>query len=131
MGNKSSVRRLAENEIIFRKHNEQITKDLEELKNLAKSEHQESLAPDMSMELHFYCECADEKCLQRILLPPKKYEELHQNKNQFIVIPGHENPEIERTVFKGSNFHVVEKFITINKSDESATELNKTNENNV
>lgn len=116
MSDEYSERRLVENEVVFRQRNEQITKDLEALQKAAESEGHDSIAQnakyDSGVPLHFYCECSDENCRQRIVLKPKEYSELHANSSQFIVIPGHHVPKIERVVLTTGNYEVVEKYIT-------------------
>lgn len=105
--------RLAENEMVFKQSNEQVIKGLTALKQAAASEGEAGiLGQDGDMPLYFYCECSDENCRQRIIMKPSKYEQLHQNSSQFVLVPGHEIPEIERVVFRNERFVVVEKFIT-------------------
>lgn len=123
-----SERRLAENEVMFRLNNEQVTQGLTALKQAAVSEGHDELARDVDLPLYFYCECSDEKCRKRILLKPSEYDELHQNNSQFVLVPGHEVPEIERVVFRSDTFIVVEKFIT---PPPGANKLNSTNLNNL
>jgi hypothetical protein len=118
-----SERRLAENQVIFRQNNELVQKNLEKLRKTAIAEGRESLLPDIDMPLHFYCECSDENCRQRIILKPSEYNDLHQNSSQFILLPGHDIAEVERTVKATDKFIVVEKFKTPPKS---SGELNKT-----
>lgn len=108
----TSERRLAENQVIFRRKNESATKNLKALKDAAESEGIDSLLGDIDVPLHFFCECSDENCKQRIVLKPSEYEELHQNSSQFVLLPGHNVPEIERTVRKNEKLIVVEKFMT-------------------
>lgn len=128
MSESLSERRLAENQVIFRKSNEQVQKNLEKLRDTAQAEGRESLLPEVDMPLHFFCECSDEKCRQRIILKPSEYKDLHQNTSQFILIPGHNLPELERTLQATDKYIVVEKYKTPPKN---TGELNTTDLNHV
>jgi hypothetical protein len=119
---KSSERRLVENEVIFRQHNEKVQQDLEALRDEAKTEGHDIL-PREDMSVHFYCECAKETCHERIVLTPDEYKEFHQNSSQFIVLPGHNFPEVERIVLTNDKLMVVEKYIT---PPPTASQLNPT-----
>lgn len=110
-----SDRRRAENEVFFRQENERVRKFVEE-----RSAERGRRAP----KLHFYCECHDEDCRERIVMTPTKYQRLHQNSSQFIIIPGHRNPNIERLVRAEPEYVVVEKYMT---PPARATKLNNTN----
>ncbi len=106
----SSELRLAENEVLFREANEEVPKALAALKSAAESEGHGSLVKNVDMLLHFSCECSDENCRKKIILKPSKYRELHQNRSQFLLIPGHNVPEIERIVLNEDKYMVVEKY---------------------
>lgn len=61
-------------------------------------------------ELAFICECADETCVERILLSSSQYDDLRAVPTQFVVVPGHEvSPLVETVVFRGADFIVVRK----------------------
>lgn len=112
MGENFSERRLVENEVFFRQENERMRKGLQSLKLKAQAEGFDDLYDDFEKEtpLHFYCECADEKCRNRIVLTPSIYKQLHASAVQFIVQPGHEIPEVERVVRREKEYLVIEKF---------------------
>lgn len=126
-----SKRRLAENQVIFRRRNEKVAKGLESLKQAAKSEGHDTIAQNieqnMNEPLHFYCECSDDNCHKRIVLKPSEYTQLHQNKSQFIILPGHEVPSIERVRQTSPNYVVVEKYQV---PPPAGDELNPTDVNN-
>ena len=106
-------KRWAENEAIFRQANEKVTAGLARTKAIAEEEGQQHAVKDIDdVTLLFYCECSDEKCTERIALTPKEYSERHQNKTQFVLLPGHNKPEVERVVYEGGKYVVVEKFVT-------------------
>jgi hypothetical protein len=61
----------------------------------------------------FSCECADERCAQRISLTVEEYEYIRRIPTHFIVKPGHVYLEVERVVDADSaadRYEVVEKF---------------------
>lgn len=59
--------------------------------------------------LHFCCECSDQKCDERIEMTVQEYGLLHKNPRQFMVKPGHEDPEIETVAQPYFDFIVVKK----------------------
>lgn len=109
--NAFSERRLKENEVIFREANETVQQFIEE-----ETGHSGNVVP-------FYCECSRADCRQRIELTTGQYDDLHQNKKQFIVLAGHEIPEIEKIVFKQAGFNVVEKYGKVPSPQEINTAL--------
>ena len=104
-----SERRFAENEVIFRQKNEKLTDELAMFKSSADAEGHGELADNIDIPLHFYCECSDDKCRQRIVLTPSEYKQLHQNRRQFVLVPGHQVAEFERVVTTTDKYIVVEK----------------------
>lgn len=122
-----SERRMGENEVVFREHNERASKSFDELKKIAKEEGQEKYIVEDDTPLLFYCECADEDCRKRVKLKPSRYNEIHKQRDRFVVICGHEAERIERVIGKETGFCIIEKFI---KPPESATNLNKTEVDN-
>lgn len=118
MNENLSERRLVENQVVFRQANEQVPKELDSIKAAAESEGYSSLVHETDMPLHFYCECSDENCRKRIVMTPGEYKELHQNHSQFVLVPGHEVPEIEQVVRSGDNYIAVEKYKEPPKSAE-------------
>jgi hypothetical protein len=114
----------AENELVFRQYNEQVIKDINTTKDIASEHGQTEYAEGLEdLSLLFYCECYDENCHDRIPLTPKQYEENHQNKSQFIILPGHQLPEVERVMQNSGYYMVVEKFI---EPPKTAKKLNRT-----
>jgi hypothetical protein len=57
----------------------------------------------------FLCECADTSCLERVALPVATYERIRSRSTWFVLIPGHEQPDMERVVERGDDYVVVEK----------------------
>jgi hypothetical protein len=119
MGQSLSEIRWAENEVVFRKANERVAKNVASTKAVAKEEGQEEFIRDIDgLPLLFYCECSSEKCRERISLTPKEYGEQHRNSSQFLLIPGHHIPKIERIVFENDKYIIVEKYVTPPKNAE-------------
>lgn len=88
--------RLIANEVIFRDVNKNIKEFIEENDPKAKL-------------ILFYCECSSPDCVERIELTAKDYDELHKNKKRFVILNGHEFPEVEKIIFKDSQYQIVEK----------------------
>ncbi len=78
-------RQLAENEARFRSLNERLR------------ESSGTWGPGEGT-LDLVCECGDEDCTDAIRLTPRDYEAVRSDEAQFIVVPGHERPEIEDVV---------------------------------
>lgn len=127
MGETQSDRRKAENEVFFRQSNERTEKSLRVLKEMATDEDQMDLVPDLDRPIHFYCECSDENCRQRIKMKPSIYRRLHKNADQFVIVPGHIDSSIEREIKTTETYSVVEKFVT---TPSRADHLNPTDVNN-
>ncbi|MDQ2973191.1 MAG: hypothetical protein M3Q79_01760 [bacterium] len=99
-----------ENEVVFRKANEKVSKGLDAIKVAATAEGYNELLIDQDLPLYFFCECSSENCKERIKLKQSTYDKLHSNSRQFVIKPGHIEPEVEKTVRKSKQFIVVEKF---------------------
>ena len=107
-----SERRLAENEVFFREQNESIEKGFENIRRLTASEGHDSFLNDDDTELHFFCECSNVECRLRIQVRPSDYNQIHVERDQFIVLPGHELLAVEQVVGKHEGYYVVRKMIT-------------------
>ena len=57
----------------------------------------------------FRCECARLGCNQLVELTVREYEEIRSNPRRFVVIPGHEFPEVETLVESRPGYVIVEK----------------------
>ena len=90
--------RLAANETLFRDVNERVADVAEEFVEV------ESTDP-----VEFTCECGRATCTKQIALTLVEYEALRTVSTHFAVVPGHEQPEIERVVERHPNYLVVEK----------------------
>jgi hypothetical protein len=128
MANTPSERRMAENEVVFREYNENIQKGFDDIKRIAEEDGQSSHQFQLDAKpLKFYCECSDENCKKRILLKPSRYNDIHEHRDRFIILSGHEAESIERIIGKEADFFIVEKFMN---PPESANGLNVTSLDN-
>ena len=87
--------RAARNEEVFRRVNEGIAAGAEQ--------------HSVSGTQPFHCECDRVSCFDTIEIAPARYEQIVRERYRFVVIPGHEDPRIERIVGTESHFVVVEK----------------------
>jgi hypothetical protein len=55
------------------------------------------------------CECGDAECTERFQITSQAYSELREDVHRFAVVPGHEQPDVERTIAKHDRYFVVEK----------------------
>ncbi len=98
-----------ENEMIFRRKNEKVVDDLEDLDAMHSEEGDPHLMSDDDLSLRFMCECSDENCTDRINMRPSKYRELHTSRRTFIVKTGHQVDPIEEVVAQAADYNVVVK----------------------
>ena len=98
-------RRLAQNEILFRRINERLA-----------GGYGDSLPP----VLELVCECSDRECLKVLSIEAAEYEWLRQNPRHFAVLPGHEAPAVEDVVERHERFVVVEKHVETHEQVEAA-----------
>ncbi|HSX31716.1 MAG TPA: hypothetical protein VLF43_00505 [Candidatus Saccharimonadales bacterium] len=111
MARTSYKRRLIENEIAFRQKNEQIQKGFDLLADIAAADRQQEQIDTNAakLPLFFYCECSDENCKQRIKITPEQYNQLHKQRDHFVVVPGHEVPSVEHIVYRKTGYNVIQK----------------------
>ncbi|MGD1059006.1 MAG: hypothetical protein ABR992_16505 [Solirubrobacteraceae bacterium] len=88
-------RRVSANESSFREANEAIER------GLWRGEENSLVA--------FRCECASLDCAQLVDLTPQEYEHVRAAARRFLVVPGHEIPEVETVVEIHERYVVVEK----------------------
>jgi hypothetical protein len=88
--------RLAKNEALFRDVNERVR----EISGDSWS---------VSEPVEFLCECVLTDCLERVVLPLPAYEEVRADPTHFVLLPGHQRPDIESVVAAGDGYLVVEK----------------------
>jgi hypothetical protein len=61
-------------------------------------------------ETEFICECSDASCTHRVAASLVEYEEVRGDPARFLLVPGHEQDDIERVVSDRGRFRIVEKF---------------------
>jgi hypothetical protein len=88
--------RAARNEALFREVNE----------NIARLEERHGTTKD---EAVFLCECANADCTEHLAVEPDAYARVRARPRHFLVIPGHEDPTLERVVETHRDYLVVEK----------------------
>jgi hypothetical protein len=64
--------------------------------------------PDEQIEL--LCECGRRGCGGVITLTIADYDGVHSQTDRFVVLPGHESPEIENVVEERAGYLVIDKF---------------------
>ena len=79
-----------------------VNEKVEELVTEADADPETQAAP-------FFCECSDSSCRQRIRITPRRWSEIHQNRRDFIVTPGHQSLDVERVVESYPLYLVVRK----------------------
>jgi len=87
--------RLEENEKLFREVNERV----------AQMQASFQSGPDPE----WICECGDETCFDKLTIPMSEYREVREHEAWFVIVPGHEKPEVERVVSERGSYDVVEK----------------------
>jgi hypothetical protein len=92
---RTQEQRLAENEAIFRRANEQLAGRLQEI------------APTLE-SYPFICECGDPHCTQIVNLTLDEYREIRARPDRFLMVPGHDALG-EKVVRSAERFEVVEK----------------------
>ena len=118
-----SERRQIENEMIFRRANEKIGDDLDELDAALIDEGHPELIRTADLLLHLECECSDEDCNARIPIKLSVYQTIHENRDAFIIKLKHQVEEIEKVINTEDDYSVVEKN---NSTAEPGNTLNKT-----
>jgi hypothetical protein len=102
----SREERLAKNESLFREVNERI----------AEAAKQTLVLPDAE----FLCECGRPDCLERVVVPLDEYEAIRSYPDRFLLVFGHEQPEVDRVIGSGGDYVIVEK---IGEAGQVAEEL--------
>jgi hypothetical protein len=97
------ARRVAENEILFRQVNEHVVAG--------------GRRPTESFEI--ICECADAGCMDYVRVTTESYERARGQPTDFLVKPGHPQPEFERVI------ESVEDYVLVRKTGEAAVHARK------
>jgi hypothetical protein len=89
---------MAKNEALLREVNERIQEVGERLQVL----------PDDEL-LDFRCECGRAECENSVSMTSDEIEQVRSENDRFAVLPGHEDPEIERVVERNERYVIVDK----------------------
>ena len=57
----------------------------------------------------FVCECGRDSCVELVQVAHSQYEAVRDDPRRFIVLPGHQDAELERVVERKGPYWVVEK----------------------
>lgn len=102
-------RKQIENEMLFRRANEKIGTDLDELDALHISDGNPHLVRNDDLLLNFKCECSDENCELRVPMRLSKYRKIHMDRSTFIIRPNHEMQSIEKIIEVTDDYSIVRK----------------------
>lgn len=91
----SVVEAAARHQVVFREVNERIA-ELTRLLN------------ETGFNL-LICECSDPACAESLEITPREYEAVRTDPARFVVLDGHQMPEVERVVADTGRYLVVEK----------------------
>jgi len=80
-----SERRQIENEMIFRRANEKVGLDLDEIDALHVADGNPHLVRSDDLELDFKCECSDENCDARIMMKLSVYRKIHEDEIRLLL----------------------------------------------
>ena len=75
--------RIAHTEALFRDVNERIAESAERFD---------------ADEADFICECSEQQCAERVAATLEEYEQVREHGDHFLLVPGHEDTDVERVV---------------------------------
>ena len=90
--------RIANNAAVFRA----ATREIE------RADREGGAGPDQLIEV--LCECGRQGCGGVITMKAADYDGVHSQADRFVVLRGHESPEIEKVVEERAGYLVVDKF---------------------
>lgn len=92
------LERIAKNEAVFRATNRELEAAEQEV------------GGGTAESLEVLCECGRQDCSGVITLTVGEYDGVHAQDDRFVVLRGHESPDIERVVEEHGDYLVVDKF---------------------
>ena len=92
----SREERTAKNESLFREVNERIGEAAQRTVAIA-------------TDADFVCECASLACTERITLELDEYEWVRSDPTRFVLVAGHELPDVEQIVARRNGYVIVDK----------------------
>lgn len=102
-------RKQIENEMLFRRLNEKVGTDLDEIDAIHIADGNPHLVRTDDLLLDFKCECSDEKCSDRISVKLSVYRKIHLDRSAFIIKLHHEVNPIEKVIKTTKTYSVVRK----------------------
>jgi hypothetical protein len=87
--------RVAENEAMFRVANERMA---------GWEEHHATSAVEP-----YFCECAAPECREHVDLRKDDYERIRSDSRRFVIVPGHELPDVETVIERNEGWAIIEK----------------------
>jgi hypothetical protein len=103
--------RAAQNELVFRAVNEQIMRITDRLRA--------QLA-----DIDIVCECADIACVSAIRVKPEEFAAFERSLGTFLVVPGHEDEDVEQVLERRERYVVVLKPILARAGNGLAPRVN-------
>lgn len=122
-------RKQIENEMLFRRVNEKIGFDLDQIDAQHIADGNPHLVRNDDFVLHFKCECSDEKCEVRVPLKLSRYKTIHLDRSAFLIKPNHEVKPIEKVIETHPTYCIVRKN-NVTKEPSLKAKFNKTNLDN-
>lgn len=98
--NASRDHRVARNHALFRDVNERISSLTEEFG---------SHPADDGLSLAFVCECGNVTCTSQLLVETDDYSRIRSHPAHFVVLKGHEQPDVEQVIEANGHYVVVER----------------------
>ena len=86
---------MARNESLFREVNERIAEAAKRIQAVPDAE--------------FLCECSRADCLERMVIPLDEYERVRAHPARFVLLPGHEQLDVDAVIVSTDTHVVVEK----------------------
>jgi hypothetical protein len=68
----------------------------------------QNAAPDGQL-IPFFCECADERCWDSIRITADRYEAIHLDERDYVILPGHLRIAGEEILVENEYYEVVKK----------------------
>jgi|SRR5689334_6178304 len=90
------TRRIGENEALYRSVNDKIEGLNETFGVVAES-------------MAVVCECGRLECTEQITLDIPTYEHVRSDPTHFVILPGHEEPDVETIIEEHNGFNIVRK----------------------
>ena len=98
------ARRMRQNEELMEELNRRMERMLEEIR-------EDEEETDADAPIAFLCECSHVDCRERVHLEPSVFDRIHKDPDVFILVPGHEIPDVERIVDQMGDFLIVRKLV--------------------